>query len=269
MTTRSVIAAAGIELAVERGGEGPSMIWGHGLTSSMELDGEVVPLDWDRIRGRADVVRYDARGHGGSSTTGELEGYGWDALAGDQLALAEQLNIDRYIAAGASMGTGTALHAAVQAPDRILGLVLVIPPTGWETRTAQRDLYLERADVIEGGELDRVVAAARSIPPPDPFGSDWHDRFERNLRSADRERMAHVLRGAATADMPDPDEIRTIRVPTTILAWTGDPGHPIGSAERLAELIDGSTLVVASSASDLERWTAEIIHLVDRVAVND
>lgn len=265
MVSTGRAAVRGAELAFERGGSGTPLLWGHGLTSSMALDGELVPIDWAQVRAVADVVRFDARGHGDSTTSDDLLGYGWDALALDQLALAGSLGIDRYVAAGASMGTGTALHAAIAAPERIGGLVLVIPPTGWETRAAQRDLYLRRADVIESGDLDTVIAAARSIPAPDPFGDEWYERFERNLRAADLSRMAHVLRGAATADLPPVDSFATIDVPTTILAWSGDPGHPVSSAERLAELIDGARLVVAQSRDDLVSWTDEIIGLLKRV----
>ena len=256
----------GAHLDHDRAGSGVPLVWGHGLTSSRELEGDIVPLDWERIREAADVVRYDARGHGRSETTPELADYGWDRLALDQLGLADALGIDRYIAAGASMGTGTALHAAVTVPYRIIGLVLVIPPTAWYTRAAQRDLYLQRADVIEHGDLEAVIAAARTIPPPDPFGSEWHDRFETNLRAADRTRTAHVLRGAASTDLPSPESIAAIAVPTVILAWTGDPGHPTSTAERLTELIPDARLVVASTRADLDEWTGEIIEFVDHVA---
>ena len=266
MADRQTVSATGIDFAVERAGHGPCVMWGHGLTSSMDLEPELFAFDWDHIRSVADVVRYDARGHGATTTTPDLDAYGWDRLAADQIALADALGIDSYIAAGASMGTGTALHAAVSWPERVRGLILVIPPTGWDTRAAQRDLYLARADVIESGDVDSVIAAARMIPPPDPFGAEWHDRFERNLRSADLARMAHVLRGAATADMPSPAAIAAIDVPTLILAWSGDPGHPVSSAERLAELISGADLHVARSRSDLDAWNDHIIRLISSVA---
>ena len=268
MLPTSSVLAAGIEISVERAGSGPSLIWGHGLTSSMLLEREVISVDWETIRRRADVVRYDARGHGNTTTTDELAGYGWDALAADQLALASELGIGSYIASGASMGAGTALHAAVNAPERIGGLLLVIPPTGWEMRAAQRDIYLGRAELIEQGDLDGVIAAARTIPPPDPFGAEWHDRLARTLRSADLSRMAHVLRGAATTNMPSVDELSAISVPTTILGWTGDPGHPVASAERLADLIADSRLVIASAPEDLMTWTDEVLALIERVRIN-
>lgn len=256
----------GAHLAHDRAGSGVPLIWGHGLTSSRDLDGQIIPIDWDRVGAVADVTRYDARGHGLSDTTDDLADYGWDRLALDQLGLADALGIGSYIAAGASMGTGTALHAVVTAPERVLGLVLVIPPTGWETRSAQREMYLARADVIENGDLDAVIAAARTIPPPDPFGDEWHDRFAENLLAADRRRTAHVLRGAATADLPSADAIARIAVPTLILAWSGDPGHPLSTAEHLAELITDSRLVIARSRVDLGRWTDEMIDLVSRAS---
>ena len=117
------------EIAVGQSGAGVDVVWGHGLTQSRALEDRRPLVDLSSLAAR--VVRYDARGHGDSESTPDLDGYGWDQLARDQLALATALGIERYVAAGASMGAATALHAAVIAPDRIRGLVLVIPPTGW------------------------------------------------------------------------------------------------------------------------------------------
>ena len=69
-------------------------------------------LDWNRMRSVARVVRYDARGHGESESTPDPDTYHWRELALDQLALADVLGIERYIAAGASMGCATALRSS-------------------------------------------------------------------------------------------------------------------------------------------------------------
>ena len=45
-----------------------------------------------------------------------------------------------------------------------------------------------------------------------------------------------------------------IRKPTLILAWDGDPGHPVATAERLHELIPGSALHVARTPEELRTW---------------
>lgn len=259
---RHNVVLGDLSLSVDRGGSGQPFIWGHGLASSMDLEGELLGFDWPSIAAHNKVIRYDARGHGRSTLTPKLSDYSWQRLAEDQLALADALDVTTYIAGGASMGAGTALHAAVAAPSRITGLVLVIPPTAWETRDAQRALYLERADRTAAGNIEQVIEASRRIPPPDPFGSEWHDRMERNMRTANHQQMAHLLRGAATADFPKRDEVRNIAAPTLILAWSGDAGHPVSSAEALHHLIPSSELAIATSAHDVATWSSRIVEFL-------
>ena len=249
-------------------GTGPTMIWGHGLTSSRAREDEFGLLDWRRVREHAHVLRYDARGHGDSGSTGDLAGYHWRELAFDQLALADALGIHRYVAAGASMGCATALHAAAIAPDRITALVLAIPPTAWATRAAQQQGYEVTAQLVEQGEFDLLVAGAKASPVPDPLVDEpaWRDGFERMVGSTDPTRLARIFRGAALTDLPDPDDITRIDVPTLILAWTGDPGHPMATAERLAELLPHATLHAATTRADLLTWTDLTIDFLDAAA---
>ncbi len=245
------------------------LIWGHGLSSS-RADEDVEPLvDTDRLAAAADrrIVRYDARGHGESEATSDLAGYGWDQLALDQLALADALGIERYVAGGASMGAATALHAAAVAPDRICGLLLVIPPTAWETRADQTDLYRQMADVVEAKGVEPLIAGATMLPPPDPHvGRDGvKERRAASLRANDPARLALVFRGAATTDLPAPDAVRAIDVPTLILAWSGDPGHPVSTAERLHELLPHADVAVAGTADELATWTDRAASFLGRV----
>ena len=236
-------------------------MWGHGLTSSVASEDELGLFDFDTIRTVATVLRYDARGHGESGSTPETEGYHWRALAEDQLALADRLGIGSFVSGGASMGCAAALHAAVIAPERIRGLVLVIPPTAWETRAAQTDIYAAMADLVAAGDHATLLAAAAARPSPDPFVDDpyWGERFERVLKTTEPERLARVFRGAVTTDLPPPGDIERIAVPTLILAWTGDPGHPVGTAARLHELIPHAELAVASTQQGLATWTRRVV----------
>lgn len=262
----AVASVRGCDLAHDLAGDGPDLVWGHGLTSSMATEDEFGLLDHDRIRRVARELRYDARGHGRSGSTADPAGYGWDELAVDQLALADALGIGRYVAAGASMGAATALHAACRAPERIRALLLVIPPTAWATRAAKVDQYLTVADLIERGDHDAVIAGAASQPPPDPLADEprWTDRTPELLATTDPVRLARVFRGAATADLPPPDDIATIDVPTMILAWTGDPGHPVVTAARLQELMPHAELAVATTRAGLEAWTDRVVDWLGR-----
>ncbi len=238
-------------------GAAPPIIWGHGLSSSMESEDELGLVDWERAATGRTVVRYDARGHGGSGSTSDPAAYDWAALADDQLALADRLGIDVYVASGASMGCATALFAALAAPDRIERLLLVIPPTAWESRAAQTSMYEAMAALLDADDLDALLAGIDAAPVPDPFADDrtWKERSRRRLLEADRPRLAVVLRGAARADLPDRAQLTTISVPALILAWSGDPGHPVTTAEALDELLPDSRLHVASTADDLAAWS--------------
>lgn len=243
------------------------MVWGHGLTSSRAGE-DVFPLvKWDEVRQRADVLRYDARGHGESAFTTELDGYGWDALALDQIDLCDELGIERAIVGGASMGAATALHVATMAPARVRALVLMIPPTAWETRAAQAGVYGQMADVVDAAGVEPLIKASADVAPPDPFVADggWKERRAETLRSADPVRLAGVFRGAAGADLPTREAVAAIDCPTMILAWSGDPGHPVSSADQLHGLINGSTVHIASTLDELETWTDRIVQFIAAV----
>lgn len=252
------VTIRGIDLQCDVSGNGPDLLWGHGLTSSRAREDVFGLLDWNRMRAVARVVRYDARGHGESDSTPDPDTYHWRELALDQLALADALGIDRYIAAGASMGCATALHAAVIAPTRITGLLLAIPPTAWASRAAQQSGYEVSAQLVDAGDLDTLVAGAAVAPPADPFVGipAWKEGFAEMVRSTDPVRLARIFRGAAVADLPEASAIATLRVPTLVLAWTGDPGHPMSTAERLVELMPHAELVIASTFDELLTWTA-------------
>jgi pimeloyl-ACP methyl ester carboxylesterase len=251
------IELRGVELAYEYGGAGVPLIWGHGLSQSIAREDELGLIDWPAIRRHASVLRYDARGHGESGSSADAEGYHWRDLALDQLALADALGIESFIAGGASMGCATALHAAVLAPQRVQALLLVIPPTAWQTRADQQAGYEVIARMVEAGRVDLILAGARSLPVPDPLAGvpAWSASFEATVRDTDPVRLARVFRGAAMADLPSPAQVATLKMPVLILAWTGDPGHPVSTTQRLGQLMPHATVHIASTHDELLRWT--------------
>jgi 3-oxoadipate enol-lactonase len=255
-----MLRVRGFDLHHEVSGEGRDLIWGHGLTSSIESENALGIIEFDRLARSTRLVRYDARGSGQSESTESSDDYRWKALALDQLALADELGIESYVAGGASMGTATAIHAAVMAPERIRALVLTLPPTAWQTRAEQVAGYVIAADLVETGQIATMVAASRARPLPDPFVDDvaWRERFEQTMTNEAPERLARLYRGAAIADLPSQDDVAAISVPTLILAWTGDPGHPVSSALQLEELIAGCELALASTKTELAGWTGRI-----------
>jgi pimeloyl-ACP methyl ester carboxylesterase len=236
------------------------VLFAHGLGNDRWTLERTGLLDWSAIPavGRR-LVRFDARGHG-NSTTGtnplDPDQYTWPELARDLLELAGNLNggtqapgpID---AIGASMGTGTLLHAAVQAPERFRRLVLAAAPTAWQTRAGQADMYEQTAALVEreGLRVFESMLAQRPLPPV----FSHLTRYPSGLAVSDA-LMPSVLRGAARSDLPPLDALAKMAVPTLLLAWAGDPVHPVETAQQLAATLPSARLHVAHTPEELRRW---------------
>jgi pimeloyl-ACP methyl ester carboxylesterase len=70
------------------------------------------------------VIGLDQRGHGESQKLYEPEDYARNLLAGDLIALMDHLDLRRVALFGYSMGSRTALAAALAAPERVSDLIL-------------------------------------------------------------------------------------------------------------------------------------------------
>ncbi|MEE9415309.1 MAG: alpha/beta hydrolase [Acidimicrobiales bacterium] len=254
----------GVDLAWERSGAGTTLVWAHGLNSCRADEDRLGLIDWAEVAKSGQVFRYDARGHGESGFTTEAEAYSWDQMALDQLELTASAGVDSYIAGGASLGAATTLHAAVADPARIEKLLLVIPPTGWETRDAQTETYEQMAQILERKGVGPLLIGAQELPVPDPLiGLDeWAEHRLSGLRDADPVRMAGLFRGAATANLPNRDLVRLIDSETLILAWSGDPVHPVSSAEELGDLLPNCTVKIATTWAQLQSWTQEAVAFI-------
>lgn len=249
-----------IDLAMQETGAGLPFVWGHGLLGSMAQEDDSELFDWSVLGAGRRLIRYDARGHGRSEATLAPDDYRWPELARDMLALLHGLGEDRAVLGGVSMGCATSLHAAIAAPERLAGLVLMAPPTAWDTRPRQALAYRVLATVIG---LLGIGAFRRlaSLPRPQ-LGSPVLAAVQRsvveNLRRADRRAVLAALRGAAKSDLPPERTLAALDAPALILAWTDDPTHPLSTAERLAKILPHSELHVAGSLEEMRGWTKQI-----------
>lgn len=108
---------AGAELAWTRSGsrDGDSVLLAHGITDSAAC--------WDRVAHLLapvyGVIRYDARGHGGSD---RATSYSFELHASDLIGVARALHLDRPVLIGHSMGGAHAAVAAVELHARAVVL---------------------------------------------------------------------------------------------------------------------------------------------------
>ena len=74
-----------------------------------------------------------------------------------------------------------------------------------------------------------------------------------------------MLRGASTADLPPKEAVAALTVPVLILAWSGDPGHPLRTVDELAELLPHAERHVASTWAEYRSWTDHITDFLHRL----
>lgn len=260
----ATVPVRGVELAVSDTGAGLPLFWGHGLISSMAQEDDFRIVNWPRLAKRYRVVRWDARGHAQSGGATLPDDYHWDNLARDLVALADTLDVDKFVAGGVSMGAATALHAATQAPDRVVALVLALPPTAYETRPGQSDLYRAGAVVIERSGIDAYLEHLGTFPVPEIL-AEAGDRF-RPVPTVPAPLLPSVFRGAAASDLPAPERVRGISSPALLLPWATDPGHPLSTSERLVELLSNVQVHVAHQLRDVATWTDRIEAFLEPIA---
>jgi len=247
---------------------GPLFLWGHGLLGSVAQEDSVPIFDWSPVSAHARVVRYDARSHGASDLDLDPAHLRWPALARDMLGLADALGAARVLLGGVSMGCATSLHAAVLAPYRVIGLVLVAPPTAWETRPRQSRFYRFGSMLVDWVGLVpfRLLAALPRPGSTSPVAA-LQSGVALHLARADARAVVTAMRGAADSDLPDRAALRELRVPALILAWRGDPVHPVSTATRLAELLPRAELHVATTLDEIRAWPERIAVFVRDVCV--
>jgi len=192
------------------------------------------------------VVRYDARGHGGSDAPDGS--YTIERLGQDLADLLEALRIVRADICGLSMGGMAAMWLAIHAPERVRRLVLAntspqVPPmTLWDERI--------QIATTQGmaGLADRIVER-------------W---FSADFRAREPERVAWVrdmllatnpvgYAGccAAIRDMDQRVSIATIKAPTLVIVGEHDPATPPGHGRLIAESIPGAEYVEIEGVAHL------------------
>jgi len=110
----------------DTGGDGPAVIFSHGLLMDREMFAPQVAALRDEFR----CISWDARGHGESDPATEAFTY-WDS-AEDMFALAGHLGVERAFLVGMSQGGFLSLRAALRRPDFVLGLGLLDTQAGPE-----------------------------------------------------------------------------------------------------------------------------------------
>ena len=234
----------GITVRYQVEGRGPWVTFSHSLSTDLSM--------WDELAVALaptfTVLRYDTRGHGGTSAP---EGaYSFAQLTADLTGLLDALDIERTHFVGLSMGGMIGQHLALSAPQRLNKLVIAsstsrIPPEAaplWDERIR---LVREQgcAATVEG-------TLGRWFTPP--FRAARPDVMQRIGRLiAGTPAAGYVGCVEAIRHLDITARIAAIRAPTLVIVGEDDPGTPPAMSAVIAAAIPGARMETIPSASHL------------------
>lgn len=218
------------------------------------------------------VVTVDLLGHGRSDRPEDPLVYSMTAFAEQVVGLLDHLGVERAVVGGTSLGANVSLEVAVEAPDRVQGLVLEMPVLD-NALEAGLIAFAPLMFVARFAPLAvrAVRAATRAVPRGlVPFwvgvGLDTC-----NQRPAPMAATVHGIFFGRIA--PGSAQRRNIQAPALVVGHPRDPIHPAADAAMLAEELPDSEFVEARSIlewrSRPERITETCVRFLERVFDHD
>ena len=263
--TRHTLSYGQYQLGYEVYGSGDRvLVWLHGLLMDANLSrGLARTLAAQGNR----VVLLDLLGHGRSDKPRHAGAHRMDLYAKQVLCLLDELGVDQVVLGGVSLGTNVSLLTAVQAPERVRGLILEMPVLEWAVPAAALVFLPLLLGVHYARAPLRLVSLGASRLPLTPFGP--FGTFISAARS-DPDEIAAVLHGVLVGPIaPTTDQRRSITAPALVLGHGIDLIHSLRDARNLARQLPDARLIRTRTFAELwlrpARLTTEIGGFLDRV----
>lgn len=198
--------------------DGPVLVLAGSLGSTLDMwQPQVGPLG-ERFR----LLRLDHRGHGGSPVPPGP--YRMADLAGDVVALLDQLGLDRVAWCGLSLGGMVGMYLASEHPERISSLTLCCTTAYFPDKTPWQDRIAAVTDAGTASIADAVVARW--------FTPDWAAAHPDVV--ADTTRMVTDTSDAGYLACCQAIEVwdhrarlPAITAPTLVIGGSADPSTPV------------------------------------------
>jgi len=234
----------GIEINYEIEGDGPWLTLSHSLCCDLHMWDEQMPALTKQFK----VLRFDTRGHGGSSAPAGA--YTLEQMADDVHGLFEALGIKQTHWCGLSMGGMIGQTFALKYPDIFTTMILAdttsyYPPEGQQA-------WSDRIKLAESKGMD-------------PFGemmvSRWFTEGYVKSGAPALKRIAASVRATPVAGfvgccqaIPKINvtaRLKEIQCPTLVIVGEKDPGTPVAMAREIHDNLPGSELVILPDAAHL------------------
>ena len=230
------IARMSQAIAVEAKGEGRPVVLLHGLgADSSQLLTALPPTIGYRY------FYPDVPGHGRTP----LDAFGFAHFADRVQALLDREGVARAVIGGISMGAAIALRLALDAPDRVAGLILIRP--SWLDRPARPHLGLVAR--VGGWQIATPEGAAARLEADAEYQAIARENpaaaaSVRGLLTRPQAMEAAVVLSAMVDDRPFAplDVLAAIRCKALVVSNDGDPLHPVAIAREIAARLPRAAL---------------------------
>ena len=235
-------ASAALHVVEDGPSDAPVLVLGPSLGTDLGLFDALVP----DLAADHRVIRYDLRGHGGSSVVPGP--YTVADLADDVRNLLDERGIDRFAYAGVSLGGAVGLQLAVTVPERLSGLIVMASAA----RFPDPPSWKQRADRVRAEGTEFLVPSRIGAWVTPGFAESQPQETERllaMLRSTTREGYAACCETIEAFDVRD--QLSGITAPALIIAGADDPATPPDIVRAVADGIPNARFVVVPQASHL------------------
>jgi pimeloyl-ACP methyl ester carboxylesterase len=255
----------GTKLYYEVHGTGPrTLVFLHGVLLDARMNRR---LAGDLAERGYRVVLLDLPGHGRSEKPRHASAHRMDSYARCVVTLLDELDLQEAVVGGVSLGADVSLQLAVQAPERVSGLVLEMPVLEWAVPAAALVFLPLLLGVHYAAPAARALArVVRRIPDT---GIGPLDSLVGTL-ALEPEESAAVLHGMLVGPItPTYEERRSIEAPALVIGHKIDFIHPFTDADHLARQLPHARLIEANSILELrltpDRLTNEIAEFLEEL----
>ncbi len=207
-------------------GSGPErVLFIHGFQASGRI--------WHAVQAALPAEQYTSvavnnRGAGASDAPADESAFGVQPFAADALELAAQMGWESFTLVGHSLGGATVAQIAVDAPERIKGLVLLDPadPDGRDIPAGDVETFLDermaarREQQARGGGGDGLDAADMDSEP-------WRAALVADIAAAPERRLRGSLRSMFELRLGS--RVATLPMPVLLAGGDADALIPLGA----------------------------------------
>ena len=226
--------------------EAPVVLLSHSLGTDLSLWDQQIPALTKKYR----VLRYDARGHGGTNAPGDA--YSKEELVDDVYELLTSLKTGPVHFIGISMGGMVGQLLALRYPAMVRSLVLCSTTSRVTEPNPPEDTWDKRIEEIKVNGMEGIVEPALQRQFTAPFRTAQPALMDQ-MRAIIRRTSPEGYRGCihALKTVYTTNSLSEIKVPTLIIVGNQDRITPIAAAQKIHDRIEGSELLILEEASHL------------------